>query len=62
MNISDWVSVISIIIAIIALIYSFISNTKKYELTYQYYSDILTWYNQVIDSLITLRHNYDNLN
>lgn len=55
MNISDWVTVISLIISILALVYSFISNTKKYELTYQYYNDVLTWHNQVVEILTGLR-------
>lgn len=55
MNISDWVTIISLLISIVALIYSFVSNTKKYELTYQYYNDILVWHNQVIEVLISLR-------
>ena len=32
MTCSDWVSIISLIIAVVALIYSIVSNTKKYEL------------------------------
>ena len=57
MNISDWVAVISLPISVIALIYSFISNTKKYELTYQYYNDVLIWHNQVVEVLTSLRLN-----
>ena len=34
MDLSDWISIISIIVAIGALVYSILSNTKKYELTY----------------------------
>lgn len=60
MNISDWIAVISLSISVIALIYSFISNTKKYELTYQYYNDILIWHNQVIEVLISLKLNDTN--
>lgn len=60
MNISDWVAVISLIISILALVYSFISNTKKYELTYQYYNDVLTWHNQVVEILARLRLNKIN--
>ena len=33
MDLSDWISIISIIVAIGALVYSILSNTKKYELT-----------------------------
>lgn len=60
MNISDWITVISLTISIIALIYSFISNTKKYELTYQYYNDVLIWHNQVVEVLTSLRLNETN--
>lgn len=62
MNISDWVAIISLLISIAALIYSFVSNTKKYELTYQYYNDILIWHNQVIEVLTSLRLNRPNAN
>lgn len=30
MGVTEWVSIISLIVAVIALIYSFASNTKKY--------------------------------
>lgn len=60
MNLSDWISIISILIAILAFVYSIFSNTKKYELTYQYYNDILFWHNQVVEVLISLRLNVFN--
>lgn len=55
MDLSDWISIISIIVAIGALAYSILSNTKKYELTYQYYNDILQWHNETVEVLIYLR-------
>lgn len=45
----------SIVVALCALMYSIFSNTKKYELTYQYYNDILQWHNKVVEILILLR-------
>ena len=60
MNISDWIAIISLSISVIALIYTFVSNTKKYELTYQYYNDILVWHNQVIEVLTSLKLNSSN--
>lgn len=54
MGISDWIAIISLVIAVIALGYSILSNTKKYELTYQYYNDILNWHNEVVETLIAL--------
>lgn len=57
MSVSDLIAIISILISVIALGYSFASNTKKYELTYQYYNDVLTWHNQVIETLTSLRLN-----
>ncbi len=60
MNISDWIAIISLSISVIALIYTFVSNTKKYELTYQYYNDILVWHNQVIEVLTSLKLNGSN--
>lgn len=58
MSLTDWISIISIVIAVVALLYSVLSNTKKYELTYQYYNDVLSWHNQVVESLTNLRLNY----
>lgn len=55
MVLSDWIAIISITIAFVALIYSIFTNTKKYELTYQYYNDILQWHNDVVETLIFLR-------
>lgn len=55
MDLSDWISIVSIVVALGALAYSIFSNTKKYELTYQYYNDILQWHNQVVEVLILLR-------
>lgn len=61
MNLSDYISIISILIAACALVYSIISNTKKYELTYQYYNDVLQWHNNIVEILIYLQlNNIDN--
>lgn len=57
MNLSDYISIISILIAACALAYSVFSNTKKYELTYQYYNDILQWHNNAVEILIYLQLN-----
>ena len=51
----DLSSVISLLISILTLIYTIFSNKKKYELTYQYYNDVLTWHNQTVDILIALK-------
>lgn len=55
MELSDIISLVSLIVALIAFGYSVFSNTKKYELTYQHYNDVLAWYNQVIEVLIYLK-------
>ena len=55
MNSSVWGVLLPIIVSVCALIYSILSNTKKYELTYQYYSDILKWHNEVVEVLVYLR-------
>lgn len=60
MSLTDWISIISIVIAVVALVYSVLSNTKKYELTYQYYNDILSWHNRVVEVLTNLRLNMSN--
>lgn len=56
MTTSDYIATGSLIIAISAFIYSYLTNTKKYELTSQYRSEILNWYSTTIELLIKLRH------
>ena len=52
MNISDYLTMISIvttlIIAIIGGIYAVLTNTKKFELSEQYKNELLTWYGKVM--------------
>lgn len=60
MNTTDYISIGSLIIAIIALIYTYRTNTKKYELTSQYRSEILNWYSDTINILITLKSEAKN--
>lgn len=55
MTISDWIAGISLVIAFAALIYTIISNTKKYELTYQYYQDVVAWHSDVIKVITQLK-------
>lgn len=52
---SDWIAGISLVVAIAALIYTIISNTKKYELTYQYYQDVVAWHSEVIKVITQLK-------
>lgn len=52
---SDWIAGISLVVAIAALIYTIISNTKKYELTYQYYQDVVAWHSNVIKVITQLK-------
>lgn len=56
MTTSDFIATGSLIIAISAFIYSYLTNTKKYELTSQYRLEILNWYSATIELLIKLRH------
>lgn len=55
MTTSDWIAGISLVIAFAALIYTIISNTKKYELTYQYYQDVVAWHSDVIKVITQLK-------
>ena len=55
MTLSDWISGISLVVAFAALIYTIISNTKKYELTYQYYQDVVAWHSDVIKVITQLK-------
>jgi len=55
METSDWISIGSLIIAVIAICYSYLSNTKKYELTDVYRKELLSWYETTLSILIRLR-------
>lgn len=56
MTSSDILSLLSISIAAIALVYSYLTNTKKYELKYQYRCEVLDWYSSTVKLLIQLKH------
>ena len=64
MTITDFIASGSLIIAVTAFIYTYISNTKKYELTSQYRKEILNWYSITVEILIRLRNylNEKNIN
>lgn len=55
MTLSDWIAGISLVVAVAALLYTVISNTKKYELTYQYYQDVVAWHSDVIKVITQLK-------
>ena len=52
---SDWIAIASTILAISAFIYSWLSNTKRYELTDQYRKNVLDWYGETLSIIIKLR-------
>jgi hypothetical protein len=51
----DYIAVGSLIIAIAAFVYTYMTNTKKYELTSRFRSEILGWYSITVELLIRLR-------
>jgi hypothetical protein len=57
MNISnsDLFSFLSLIVALLALLYTYFSNTKKYELISQYRSELLSWFKCTNELLIRLK-------
>ncbi len=55
MTTSDYIATGSLLIACAAFIYSYLTNTKKYELKSQYRLEILAWYSDTIDILIRLK-------
>lgn len=55
MTTSDYIAIASLLIAFLAFIYSYLTNTKKYELTSQYRTEILSWYSETIDILVRLK-------
>lgn len=52
---SDYLSMGSLLIAVSAFVYSYLTNTKKYELTSQYRTEVLNWYSDTINVLSYLR-------
>lgn len=60
MNTSDWIAISSTLIAVAAFLYSWFSNTKRYELTDQYRKNVLDWYGDATQILIKLRLSTEN--
>jgi len=60
MTITDFIATGSLIIAVAAFIYSYATNTKKYELTSQLRYEIIKWYSTTIEILIRLRLEAEN--
>lgn len=48
--------VVTSIISIIAAIYKIVTNTKKYELTEAYRSELLGWYKSVVYTMVNIIH------
>jgi hypothetical protein len=55
MTASDTLGLVSILISICVFIYTYVTNTKKYELTYQYRCEVLKWFNDTIHVLMRLK-------
>lgn len=53
---TDFISIGSLLIAILAFIYTYATNTKKYELTSSYKSEVIIWYSETIKILIALKY------
>ncbi len=53
---SNIVSLFSLGLASVSLIYSIRSNTKNYELIIDYRKNVLSWYSSVIEDIVTLKH------
>lgn len=54
-SVSDWLALFAVIIALLSLVYTYKSNTKKYELTSQARNEILEWYSSTVYLLIRLK-------
>ncbi|MEO6547160.1 MAG: hypothetical protein ABIN94_04150 [Ferruginibacter sp.] len=54
MSLSETISVGSLLFAITAFVYSYLTNTKKYELTSKYRTEIIDWYSSTISILSRL--------
>lgn len=54
MSASDIIALVSIVISVIAFLYTYFTNTKKYELLSAYRLEVLSWYGTTIDVLSQL--------
>jgi hypothetical protein len=52
---NDLISLGSLMIAIAAFAYAYLTNSKKYELSSQYRVEVLKWYEKTIELLVLLR-------
>ncbi|WP_428742041.1 hypothetical protein [Tenacibaculum sp.] len=55
MQTSDYIAIGSLVLSAVALVYAYMSSTKKYELHSQYRSEILKWYDETNQVLIRLK-------
>lgn len=55
MTTSDYIALGALIISIIAMVISYITSTKKYELTLTQRNELITWYQETIELLILMR-------
>ena len=62
LKLSDYVALISLIISAITLIYTWRSNTKRYELKDQYRLNLLDWYKETIRIIMELRDTNNSIN
>lgn len=55
METCDYIAIGSLFVSAMAFLYSYFSNTKKYELNSQYRTMILNWYNETIYIIMRLK-------
>lgn len=55
MSLSDFIALLSLLLSTLALIYTVVSNTKRFELSDQYKQELLTWYQDTIRVLLKIR-------
>lgn len=55
MNASDNIALASLLISLLAILYSYFTNTKKYELISEYKNNILNWFNSTTEILLRLK-------
>ncbi len=56
MSQSDLISIGSLSVSLLAVGYAYFSNTKKYELTSLYRSEVMAWFEETIKILLDLKH------
>jgi hypothetical protein len=55
MNSDNWISIAALIVSLLALLYTYFTNTKRYELRSQYIKELTEWHAKTVEVLIRMK-------